>query len=796
MHQFTPFKRGLLNTAVLSALTCSSFATIADESTAQPKLEVIEVSAQKVVQNIQDVPISVTALNGDMLADNGIKDLNEMSVRVPNLTIADSAINTNIFIRGVGSGNNRAFEQSVGMFIDGIYMGRDRQYRVPFLDVERAEVLRGPQGILFGKNTIAGTLNITTAKATPGAELSGMVSAEWEPEYNGRSLTGVLDKGLSDELGVRFAFKEGRSDGFMHNTLLNRDEPALDDSLYRLSVNWQPNSDFEVNFKAEKSSFSVLGSTLQITGMTPLDPVSQFIAGVVLPALDPNFETQRNLERSSDNKLVPEGRDTDATNFAMTADWQLDAGTLTFVSGYSAYDSMEHLDGDAGPMAFITTSEDHDFDQYSQEIRFASNQSSRFSYITGLYYQQSDLHIDYWSNARIDDFAPVLASAMQSLPATMLNPAAPAGATIWDLGIRPESLARSTLFDQQSKTYSAFFQGTWHINDDLRMILGGRYSKETKDAVRATKLTEPGSTYYDTATQADMNSIVTGALMKITLPLPYFEGSRTENNFTPSVKFQYDVSDDVMVYVNAEKGFKGGGFNAAPDATLENQEFQQEEATGFELGMKSDLLDGRARLNAAFFHTTFDNLQVTTWNGYAFEVGNAAKSTTQGIELDGQYLLTDNLTLTASGSWLDSTYDSYAAGPCTVLVTVSEGTSQCDLSGQKTPYAADWSANITLDYYYELEDYEINASLNANYTDDYYVDTDLDESLKQKAVTTFNARISFAPFSGDWELALVGKNLSDERIITAGIDTPLVAGGFAAYTAPPRTISLQASVHF
>jgi outer membrane receptor for ferrienterochelin and colicin len=230
------------------------------------QLEEIIVTAQKRAESLQDVPISVSAIQGEKIQDAGIPNMAALADYVPNLHIADAPVNTNIYMRGVGSGNNQGFEQSVGMYIDGVYMGRGRQYRAGFLDVERVEVLRGPQGTLFGRNTVAGAVNITSASARAGDELTGQVMASAE-SFDGRVLEGFVGGGVTDTLGVRLAMKYRETDGFADNTFLGRPEGSIEELSWRLSLNWQPTDDLNVNFKYTKSDYERIGASTTDEGL-------------------------------------------------------------------------------------------------------------------------------------------------------------------------------------------------------------------------------------------------------------------------------------------------------------------------------------------------------------------------------------------------------------------------------------------------------------------------------------------------------------------------------------------------
>lgn len=802
----TRMNKSKLAMAIGASMMLSGYATAQGATDSESgKLEVIQVTATKRTESIQDVPMSITAINGDRIEKAGIDDLSEMSGYIPNLTISEGAINTNIYMRGVGSGINRAFEQSVGMFVDGIYMGRGKQFRGGFLDLERAEVLRGPQGVLFGKNTIAGTINTTTARAEAGGDFEGKVTVDVEPEYGTQGVTAVLASGLTDELGVRLAVKTSETDGYMENTGTDRDEMGSEESIFRLSTHWQPNDSLDVHVKLEHSEIDTTGTTAQITGLAPLGGLANFVAGMVAPALDPEFGDTKDYKNSTDQVLNPEKRSVETDNIAINIDYALGDGTLTLVTGYSAYDSELLQDVDFMPVTFINTNDVEDFSQVSQEIRYATSGNNKFDYITGVYYQENELDFDFYSHVDITQINPALMGAFMGIPLQALNPVAPEGLSVVDAGIVPNGFTRTTNFLQETDSLSAFFQGTYNFTDNFRIIAGGRYTEETKDVARNSMNATLASSFYasaspigpsNTPASPEFNAWFTANALGVAVTDPEGGGSRDENQFIPSVKFQYDVNDNFMVYGGAEQGFKSGGFNANADATDENNEFEEEKALGLELGFKSDLLDGRARLNMAVFHTNFEDLQVTTWNGFAFEVGNAAESVSQGVEVDGSFLLTDNLTFSGSFSYLDSYYEDYANGPCSAEVQAT-GTEICDLTDKTTPFAPELSSSIFLDYITEVgSDMELFLQLNVNYVDDVFLDTDLDTNVMQKANTKVNARIALANVDGIWEVALIGKNLTDETTFSAGLDVPLVAGGYMGYTDAPRTVSVQGTYRF
>ena len=358
--------------AAIALATASSF------SQAQ-MLEEVVVTAQKRAESLQDVPISVTAIQGDKLQSAGIPNMSAMADNVPNLFISDAAVNTNIFMRGMGSGNNQAFEQSVGMYIDGVYMGRGRQYRSPFVDIERVEVLRGPQGTLFGKNTVAGAINVTTASPDAGENFNGSIAISAE-ENGGKIAEGYVSGAVTDTFALRFGGKLRETDGYMKNQFLGTDEPSLDETMYRLTAVWQPTDNLDVNFKYSHSDYDRVGAPstaklfLDAAGRARDVPNASDFAGIAYAAMDnffPDFvaATQKEFTTYKDNNLGfdgntaqigrnPEISQNETDNLVLKVDWDLDGMLFTSITGSSSYESLDGVDVDWLPLQFISRDDD------------------------------------------------------------------------------------------------------------------------------------------------------------------------------------------------------------------------------------------------------------------------------------------------------------------------------------------------------------------------------------------------------------------------------------------------------
>ncbi|MFT7127721.1 MAG: iron complex outermembrane receptor protein, partial [Pseudoalteromonas tetraodonis] len=348
-------------------------------------LEEIVVTAQKRAQVLADVPVSLTAISGEKLTDAGIENLSDMSEYTPNFKLVDSGLIPNIYMRGVGSGSNQGFELSVGMFSDGIHLGRPHQTRAAFMDVQRVEVLRGPQSILFGKNAIAGALNIISA--TPGDEFESILSGSLGLPHQDAEISAVISGPINDQFGARLAVRQRGENGYIYNRAQGRDEPSTDELATRGTFTWAPSDAFDSSLKLEHTRRVQNGRTFQ-----PTDPGA--LTGC--SGEETNFDLSRNTNEAE--RAVIE-----AYNATLNVSIPVGESTLTVVTGASGFDSSDLYDADASEFDTIYLLGDEFYDQVSTEIRFASPIGNFVDYIFGVFYQQGDL--------LFNEFGPLIARA-------------------------------------------------------------------------------------------------------------------------------------------------------------------------------------------------------------------------------------------------------------------------------------------------------------------------------------------------------------------------------------------------
>jgi len=795
-HQHTKLCRYGLCGLALTTLAATA-PVFADE---QPVLEEVTVTAQKRAQSLQDVPLSVNAIAGDKLEKSDITDLADLTSYVPNFSKADTSIGQYLVIRGISSGINQGFEQSVVQFVDDIALSRSNLARMPFMDLERVEILRGPQNVLFGKNAIGGAISMVTAKPTEELMARGLL--EYTPDWDGYSGTAVVSGPFTDSLRGRLAVRYAQDDGYFDNNLTGNEEPNRKERAVRGIVDWDVTDSFSASLKLEQSRIDFRGRSDEMffTYQNPV-PNSPFygltypqIAMAVGQLVGQDVGSDDGTQDYRRNTNIAERSDNEVNNVTLRLDWDLNWATLTSVSGYVDYTIDEATDTDAAGIDAFRQKKDESFDQFSQEIRLTSPGGEFFDWIGGAYFQTWDLQ--HQSLFQVDD--QNLWSALGVLGAATGDPSLAA------LGYLT-NLENTRSYDADSDLWAVFAQGTLNISERFRLTLGARYTDEKKSANRVMDVINTQTGQFD-LTQAIVASTVFGVDFKTlgeltggAFPIHDIRGERKESSFTPSAILEFDATDDTMLYVSAKKGFKAGGFDGAGNRAG-NFEFEDENVKSYEGGMKSRFAGGVAELNAAMFYTDYQDLQVSQFDGtLGFIVGNAAAATSQGVELDGRWAISDKLTLLGSVGYLDFTFDDYQGASCPAMEALITGEKLCDFSGKPNIFTPKWSSALSLDYLTPLtSSMNFHGVLDVNYTDKQFVDVTLNPDVQQDAVTKLNARIALE--ADWWSVALVGTNLTDEDIMTFVTDTPLSntlgAPAYTAYMDRPRTFTLQVGFYY
>lgn len=686
----------------------------------------IIVTAQKREQRLQDVPVSITALPGKQIEDLKITDLRSLQSYVPNLAILNSGVNPVVYIRGFGSGpNNVAFDQEVSVYLDGIYGGRGAQFSAPFFDLERMEVLRGPQGALFGRNTAAGAISIISAK--PTRTFQGYASAGYDVERNGYQAQAVVSGPLTDTLAARLAAQFNHSDGYIRNLFNGKDDPQQRDELVRGTLLWTPNSNIDVTAKGEyghhqlNGGVSVSGS---LTQPTDFDKVGDY----------------RYVSSNYAGSGLNENSGITTWNGAVTANVAIGDHTLTGIGGYSHFDTRRLSAYDErNPNGTVQPNDGNgrygngfpeNFTQWSGEVRLTSPAHKFFEYVVGAYYDSSDYHLHQ-------------DSYYQRIAGTITG-------------------HQSTDFQQGGTSYSFYGQGTLHFTDTLRLIGGVRYSHTDKDGAFTSR----------TVSGTPLNPI--GAPVS---------GSLSEHYIDPSGTLQYNLAPHVMVYATYARGSKSGGFvSNTYGVNAAGFQFKPERSTNYEVGIKSSFLGGHATVNMSVFRTEFTDLQQSAYDPdrRTFLTRNAASARSQGVEFEMQLLPTPSLSLNASVAYLDAKFLNYPGAPCLAYETLAQCNSADPVSiaahniaGLPLQFAPKWSGNVGIEHRLDMGDYRLTTGVNGQFRGDYFVADGYSPIWGvQDGWVKLDGRLQFGPRDDRWNVAVIGRNLTDKHTVGAALRFP------------------------
>lgn len=753
-------RRLLLGMVSVSALMTGAPALAEGAKTSGPAaLEEVVVTAQRREQNLQAVPAAVTAVSGEKLDARATGSLEGLARGVPTLAVGNLGLSGQYFLRGVGSGSNLSFEQSLGVYLDGIYFSTPRLNRLAFMDQERVEILRGPQSTLYAKGTIAGA--ITVASAKPSRDAGYAVNALAGLEGGDQTqISGFLTGPLSSTLSGRIAVLFNDENGSFHNSFKPGAYPRTNQKAARASLRWEPTDKLTVDGMFQYALTKSEGRAAQIGAVSPLN--TTFIPAV--RALDPKAEFKLDDNFSAYDTPSVAGRD-EVYLASLTGAYALDDVTLRSVSSIVNLTWYEFVDSDNTPLPILNSSLGGTLRQFSQEFRAESSTEGPLQYIAGAYYQRSEFGM----------------------------PPGGRGYTEW----YPAPSVRTTgVATRTEKTLGVFGQLTWSPIEHLRLTAGARYQASRIYGFTSRWVSAPGTNVPTINPVLIARGAVLGTVAYT------FEGTRKEDSITPAVTLEYDLADGVMAYASYRTGFKNGGFDLGRGTFTSDFVFRPEKARSYEGGVKSMLFDRRLRLNLTVFRTNIDDLQVSAFNGTTFTVGNAASARTQGAELDADARVSTSLSLRANVSYLDAKYLDFPGSSCYATQTAAQGCVDLDpgpavrpgqnLAGYTLQYAPKWSGNLGFDFTHPVASrLQLFASGDLTYKGSQAIAPDGNPVWVRGRAAKLDLRVGIGAEDGRWQLALLGKNLTDIRTANFGFNVPLNTGAYVFSADPPRTIALQ-----
>jgi outer membrane receptor protein involved in Fe transport len=743
----------------------------------EPRLAEVLVTAQRRKENLQNVPISVQVIGSGALENSNFNNFQNLAQVVPSVHIQQGGSSSEIFIRGVGSGEaQQALEQSVGLFVDDMYFGRSRSTTTTFLDLNRIEVLKGPQSTFFGNNAIAGALNVITNKPGKTFGASARLLYGQDEQY---AAEGVLNIPLGSDFGARLAVTENGIGGWLKDVATGQTLPTENHLAGRLTLAYAPGAEFDATLKAEASRDRQRGDLhLQIADCPPPAPFSpgpfcQTAINTHLPTYQDNRLGDLEAEESG------QGTNIDNTVYELTANYRFSGQTLTSVTGYYRYNYAQNLDLSGTPQYLANTLAPEWYHQLSQELRLASPSDQPIEYLFGLYFQTD--HLFYRQDVGYGFLTPVIASIPPFAP---LVPYLPIG--------------EAFDYSQQEHSYAGFGALTWNATDRLKLSAGFRWTEVRKSFLRnfyygtAGSVADPfGPLIPLPAAVASMPAALFGT------PVGLLYASRTDSAPLPSARVQYQVSPDKMLYLSYARGFKAGGFNGSDTTGIEaNMPFGPEHVDAYEVGFKSEWLHDTLLVNLDAFRSDYSDLQVSVETGYQTGNGvalvrNAASSRSQGVELETRWAATQALRLAANVTYLKSYYVSYPNAAPNAVEQFYHIPVQ-DLTGKPTMYAPLWSGSLSGDYSVALpRDMLLTAELSPYFTSSYYILSSEDAASRQQSYLRLDARLTLESADGHWAIDLIGKNLTDRQILSFATIYPTSIGSYLLGREEGRNIAGQ-----
>ena len=714
--------------------TTSAFAQQGQDDT-NSTLEEVTVTAQKREQSTQDVPISVQVFSAETMHKLGAVRLSDLQRSAPSFNVSGqgSGSQTTMGLRGiVDFSRNTGIDARMGVYIDGVYQGRSYTANQPLLGLKSVEILRGPQGTLFGKNTVSGAINMVTRK--PDEEFRGEFEAGYG-NYDSYKAAGYVSGQIADNFYGSVTASYQSQDGYYYNSTLDKDVGDRELTTVRGQLRWLPTDKLEIILAGDYSK-SKSGVPLNINA-----------------ALDP-YNTVQNIE-TVDNSEFSGG--------ALTANYSFDNDyTLTSITSFRHGEYATYGDDDYTPLTILhVVPFDEDSDQFSQEVRLVSPVSDKFDWVAGLYYFDSDLS----TNRQIELGAPLFGA---------FGPAAEAVAGLTQI---PSDIGISS--------FAAYVHGNYRFTEKLELTAGLRYTDEKKDVVWQ-QINYPNDPAVAAALEAATGLPITqfpGAALGAINYDPVID-DLSDSNWSPTIGLNYFFRDDTMAYVKYSRAYKSGGWNADfMTAGLENFSYDPESVDSYEIGLKTTTLNDTLRFNIAGFLSKFDDFQVfqrvyNSLGNPSLQLTNAAKVTVKGVELETSWVPTDRWLFNLNLTYADSTYDEF-------LNATGE-----DYSGNTLPYAPKWKAFVGAQYIQPLSnDAELGFNVGYAYTDEQYSDASNTIAFLSDDYSLLDGRIAYTPANGKWELALWGKNLTDkEYTVNKNINaltTPRTSWGV------PRTYGLS-----
>jgi outer membrane receptor protein involved in Fe transport len=766
--------------AVLAACIAGTAAAQENEAVVSE----IVVTAQKREQNLQDVPIVVTAISGQQLQDAGVRDIKDLQTLTPGLSVTSSTseAQTSARIRGVGTiGDNPGLESSVGTVIDGVYRARSSVAFGDLGELERVEVLKGPQGTLFGKNTSAGVISVITKAPTFDFSAEGEVTVgNYEARGVSATINGpIVDNVLAGRLYAARRVRDGVMDvGVGAGPRTDTQDNNQDYYTVRGQVLWLASDSVEVKFMGDYTDRdeSCCSNTATFVGATGaiVDALAAD-GGVVRPA-DP-FSRFGYANRDMISKVTDQG-------FSAQVDWDINPDmSLTSITAWRGWKAVTggDIDYSSADLWYRDGRTYAEIEAFSQEVRLAGA-TDNLDWLVGAFYADEDLETAA---------ATALGTSYETYFSLLLsggaNPAAVSALTGLPVGTNfPAGAGTRDSYQHNSKGWALFTNNSWRPTEAIEITLGLRYTDEEKSVASQYRNAAPAAA----CAAALVRPIPAAARAAICAPHtdPAFNSAdtrqkRDEKRWSGTIKGAYRFGDNLMTYLSYAEGFKAGGFNLdrnrfSAGVINPDTSFPAETVKSWELGAKTNTDGYGLILNAAIFHQTFEDFQLNTYTGVSFVVQSIPEVVSRGVDADVMWRTpVDGLNVTGGVTYAETQYGDF----------VSPGAIFARLPNTRLSYAPLWSGVAAVNYERDLsEGLRLRASLSAKYTSEYNTGSNLDPLKSQEAFTLLNGRVALDSADDRWSVELWGQNLTDQEFYQVIVDQPLQSGTYAGFLGNPR----------
>lgn len=850
-------KGALLGTAAVFLATHMSGAAFAQNDDDQT-LEVITVTAAKRAQTLQEVPIAVSVVNNDLIEKAQVYDLSDLQTAVPSLRITQqqTSAQTNFLIRGFGNGaNNTGIENSVGVFIDGVYRSRSPSAILDFPVLERIEILRGPQSTLFGKNVSAGAISIVTKK--PEQEFGGAVEATLG-NFDHIGLKGTLTGPISETLSFRMSANYNKRDGYYTNPLNGEDINDRDRVGLRGQLLWEPADNMSFRLIADYNKIEeVCCGTVQLFN----GPFTQFIgAPPPLGLGQPIGDTSDPFAREAIFNVNP-NNELEGKGISLQGDIEFDWGTFTSITAYREQTDEANYEADFSGAAIASVDGARDFETFTQEFRLqSSGADNKVDWMVGAFFFDEAVNtgrevlFDTDTRAYIDGLTMGGVSGLETaigLPTgtffapqtgildyyTMDNTSYSFNAQV-DFHVTDRLTFTGGLSYLKDKktvvsdvTLTDAFSAVDLVGVGNQFIFAGAYAQGYADAVAGTPLAAFDPT--DPADQVIIETLAPGTLAAVSAGAQAFADANDENpdvnpllglravqffpvpvNFpnanetgvlkddkwTYSLKMAYDLTDSINAYVSYSTGWKAGAFNLSSDSRPPNADgigrsADPEDVKVWELGLKARF--DRGNIYVAVFDQTIEGFQSNIFNGAGFSLANAGEQSVKGFEIETAYRPIDSLHLTAALTYLDPIYDSFVGAACADFDPACQnGEVTRDLSGTKPAGIHEVSATFTGTYTHDFDN-GMEGFIRAEYIYESEVAAieNVPEDIASRKVNMLNASMGLKMENG-LELSLWARNLTNNDFLLTAFPTVIQTGSYSGYANAPRTWGATARIRF